>query len=80
MPADGIGTADKEGAETSVRRRFWAAYLVILGAEHKAQGERPRDYKIFDRSVWSGIDLVRMAAQWHFSAVMTAPSNVGYRG
>jgi hypothetical protein len=46
MPADGIGAADrKEGAETSVRRRFWAAYALILGAERKAQGERPRDYK-----------------------------------
>ena len=47
MPADGIGAADKEGAETSVRRRFLTAYIFILGAERKAQGERPRDYKIF---------------------------------
>jgi len=32
VPADGIGTADKEGAETSVRRRFLGSTIMQLGS------------------------------------------------
>src|ERR1700692_4011082 len=60
MPTDGISAA-RGGAETSLRRRFFDSSRWRWGAERKAQGERPRDYKIFARSGRPGIESLLSA-------------------